>query len=271
MAPIAVIWGALRYEYRMQIRRVSVWVVLGLIILVVFGLWYGDSDLLYGYHTLPEAGQPSRWVPPDPHLSLLYWTQFMAMFVPLGIGLVLADRLARDSRLRVDELFDGAPGSAAARLAGKFAGSTLATLTPIFIIYFGLVVYMMQQTGTAALLPPALALFAAVILPGSLFVAGFSISLPVILRVPVYQFLFTGYWFWANLMSPKIGIPSIVGTMLNAAGPWAQEGIFRFHWTFLKLNATPVEGLLSIALLVGLGLVATFGMLGYLHWRSLGR
>jgi ABC-2 type transport system permease protein len=255
----------------MQIRRVSVWVVLGLISLLVFGIWYGDSDLLYGYYSHPEPGQPSHWVPPDPHLSLLYWTQFMAMFVPLGVGLLLADRLARDSRLRVDELFNGAPGSSAARLTGKFAGSTLATLTPIFVFYFGLVVYMMGQASTATLLPPAVALFAAVILPGSLFVAGFSISLPVILRVPVYQFLFTGYWFWANLMSPRIGIPSIVGTMLNAAGPWAQEGIFKFHWTFLKLNATPAEGLLSIALLVGLGLLATYGMVGYLYWRSLGR
>ena len=171
----------------------------------------------------------------------------------------------------MDELFDGVPGSLAARLTGKFVGSTLATLTPIGIVYFGLVAYMLQQVGTPALLPLALALFAAVVLPGSLFVAGFSISLPVVLRVPVYQFLFTGYWFWANLMSPKIGIPSIVGTMLNAAGPWAQEGIFKFHWTFLHLNATPVEGLLSIGLLVGLGLAVTFGMVGYLHWRSLGR
>jgi ABC-2 type transport system permease protein len=271
MSQLSVIWGAARYEYRMQIRRVSVWVVLGLISLVVFGIWYGQSDLLYGFYTRPELHQPSHFVPPDPRMSVLFWTRLMAMFLPLGVGLVLADRLARDARLRVDELFYTVQGSPSGRLTGKFLGGTLATLTPVFLIYFGVVIYMVQQTGTLSVLPLALALFAAVILPGSLFVSGFSIAFPAILRVPVYQFLFTGYWFWANLLSPRVGIPSIVGTMLNAAGPWAQEGIFKFQWAFLTLHATPLEGFLSIALLSGLGLAATLGMVGYLHWRALGR
>jgi ABC-2 type transport system permease protein len=266
-----VVLGALRYEYRMQIRRVSLWVVLGLIGLIVFGLWYGNSDLLYGFYTHASPGHPARWVPPEPTQSLLYWAQFTAMFLPLGIGLVLADRLARDTRLRVDELFGAAPGSLGGRLTGKFVGSTLAALTPLAILYFGVVLYMVQQARSVSLIPLALALFAAVVLPGSLFVAGFSVTLPAILRVPVYQFLFTGYWFWANLLSPKAGIPSIAGTMLNAAGPWAQEGIFRFRWTFLQLHATAAEGFASIILLVGLGLIAVAGMLGYLRWQSLRR
>jgi ABC-2 type transport system permease protein len=266
-----VVLGALRYEYRMQIRRVSLWVVLGLISLIVFGLWYGNSDLLYGFYTHASPGHPARFVPPHPTQSLLYWAQFMAMFLPLGIGLVLADRLARDTRLRVDELFGAAPGSVGGRLTGKFLGSTLAALTPLAILYFGVVLYMVQQTRSVSLIPLALALFAAVVLPGTLFVAGFSLTLPAILKVPLYQFLFTGYWFWANLMSPKVGIPSIVGTMLNAAGPWAQEGIFQFRWNFLQLHATAVEGVASIVLLVGLGLIAVAGMLGYLRWQSLRR
>ena len=35
-------------------------------------------------------------------------------------------------------------------------------------------------------------------LPGLLFVAAFSVSCPVILWVPLYQFLFVGYWFWGR-------------------------------------------------------------------------
>ncbi len=271
MPNLKVVVGALRYEYRMQIRRVSLWVVLGLVGLVIFGIWFGKSDLLYGYFTRAEPGHPSLWVPPNPAESLLFWAQYMAMFFPLGVGLMLADRLARDARLHVDELCESAKSSLGGRLAGKFLGSTLATLTPLALIYFGLTVYIVGQSKTLSLLPLALALFAAVLLPGLLFVAGFSITLPAILRVPVYQFLFTGYWFWANLMSPKVGIPSIVGTMLNAAGPWAQEGIFKFPWTFLSLDATPAAGYASIALLSVLGLAATFGMAGYLRWRSLHR
>lgn len=272
MPQLGVVSGALHYEYRMQIRRVSVWVVLGLLSVVIFGLWYGRaSDLLYGYYTHSDSHSPVHFVPPDPRSALLFWAQFMALFLPLGVGLMLADRLARDTRLHVDELFDALPGSLGSRLVGKFLGSTLATLTPLFIIYFGLVIYMVQQTGNISLLPLALAVFAAVVVPGSLFVAGFSVALPAVLRVPVYQFLFTGYWFWANLMSPKVGIPSIVGTMLNAAGPWAQEGIFKFPWTFLTLHATTVEGYTSIVVLVGLGCAATLGMARYLSWRSLHR
>jgi ABC-2 type transport system permease protein len=268
ISQLSLVWGAVRYEYRMQIRRVSVWVVLGLLSLVVFGVWYGQSDLLFGFYTRAAPGHPSHFVPPDPQMSLLFWARLMAMFLPLGVGLVLADRLARDSRLRVDELFYAIQGSSAGRMTGKFLGSTLATLTPLFIVYFGLVIYMVRVTGTLALLPLALALFAAVILPGSLFVSGFSVTLPAILRVPVYQFLFTGYWFWANLLPPRVGIPSIVGTMLNAAGPWALEGIFNAQWAFLTLHATPLEGFLSIAVLVGLGLAACLGMVVYLHWRA---
>ncbi len=269
MSQLAVVLGAMRYEYRMQIRRKSLWVVLGLIGLVIFGIWYGNSDLLYGFHTHAQSNHTARWVPPDPSESLLYWAQYMAMFLPLGVGLLLADRLARDSRLHVDELFNSIASSLDARLTGKFLGSTLATLTPLAIIYFGLAIYIEEQSKSLSLLPLALALFAAVVLPGSLFVAGFSVTLPQILRVPVYQFLFTGYWFWANLMSPKVGIPSIVGTMLNAAGPWALEGIFKFSWTFLQLHATPAQGFASIALLIGLGFVATIAMSTYLRRQSL--
>jgi ABC-2 type transport system permease protein len=265
---LSVVWGAARYEYRMQIRRVSLWVVLGLISLIVFGVWYGQSDLLYGFYTRAVPNHPSHFVPPDLHMSVLFWARLMAMFLPLGVGLLLADRLARDSRLRVDELFGAVQGSMSGRVTGKFLGGTLATLTPVFLVYFGLVVYMVIVARTLTVLPIALALFAAVVLPGSLFVSGFSITLPVILRVPVYQFLFTGYWFWANLLPPRVGIPSIVGTMLNAAGPWAQEGIFGTQWAFLRLHATPLQGFLSIGLLVGLGIAACLGMVGYLQWRA---
>jgi len=110
--------------------------------------------------------------------------------------------------------------------------------------------------------------FATILLPGILFVAGFSLAVPVVLKVPIYQFLFAGYWFWANLMSPKIGLPSPVGTMINAAGPYASEGFYNFQWTFLILHATVAQAIESVTLLVGLGLVGLLGAWGYLHWQQ---
>lgn len=269
---LGVVSGALRYEFRMQIRRVSVWVTLALLTLLVFGIWWaGSSDLLHGFYRRPEGGGAAVWVPPDARSAVLYWVQYLGFFLPLGVGLVLADRLARDSRLHVDEILDTLPGSLGARLTGKFLGSTLATLTPLFLFYLALVAVIVQQTGAVGTLPLALGAFLAVLVPGSLFVAGFSVALPAVIRVPVYQFLFIGYWFWADLMSPKVGIPSIVGTMLNAAGPWAQEGIFHFPWTFLQLHATPAQGYLSIALLTLLGLAAPLALWGSLRWRATSR
>ncbi|MGZ6392190.1 MAG: hypothetical protein ACXWQZ_23375, partial [Ktedonobacterales bacterium] len=79
--------------------------------------------------------------------------------------------------------------------------------------------------------------------------------------------LFIGYWFWANLMSPKVGLPSPAATMLNAAGPWAQEGLFHFQWTFLRLHPTNAQAYESIALIAGLGFAAIAAAWGYLRWQ----
>ncbi len=270
MNQLAVVAGALRYEFRMQVRRRSVWVVLLLLGLIIFLLWnLLAGPALSGHYASVNGDKigPLVWVPPSYSDAVLGWAQLLAMFLPLGVGLVLADRLVRDRSTHVDELFDAAPSPLGARLLGKYLGSVLATLVPVVALYTTGIVFMLTRLPDAAMLPLASAAFAAILLPGTLFVAGFSITIPVVLRVPIYQFLFIGFWFWANLMSPKIGIPSIVGTMLNAAGPWAQEGIFNFDWTFLQLHATPLDGYLSIALLVGLGVVGLAAGWGYLRWQ----
>lgn len=265
MAHLSELGGAFRAEFWMQIRRVSVWVTIGLLGLIIFALWYGiASDSLSAHY----SAERHIIVQPSQSDAILGWAQLLALFLPLGVGLVLADRLARDRKLHVDEILNTQPGSLGARLAGKWLGSALATLVPVVLIYAAVTVYILAHVPSLAGLWLAAAAFAAILLPGMLFVAGFSVAIPAVLKVPVYQFLFTGYWFWANLMSPKIGIPSIVGTMLNAAGPWAQEGIFNFPWTFLQLHATPAQGYLSIALLTGLGLFAVVAAWLYLRWQA---
>ena len=110
--------------------------------------------------------------------------------------------------------------------------------------------------------------FAAVVLPGMVFASGLSLAIPVFLNVTVFQILFIGYWFWANLMSPRFHIPTLTGTMLNATGPWAQEAFFHYQWTFLILNPSVVQGIESIALLVGVGLLAILLAWGYLVWHK---
>jgi hypothetical protein len=264
MDVLAVTGGALRYEFGMQLRRRSVWVVLLLCAALVLPLWtlWVQQDL-HGYVSVERH----VWVPPDPADAVLTWAMFFTWFIPVGVGLVLADRLARDQSLRVDEVLDTLPGALGARLLGKYLGAVLATLVPVALIYLAAVVYVMVQAPRADLPALALKAFAAVVLPALLFVSGFSIALPALIKVPVYQFLFVGYWFWANLLTPRLGVPSLIGTMLNATGPWAFEGLLGYQWLFLRLHATPAQGLASIGLLAGLGLLALAGGWAYLRYQ----
>jgi hypothetical protein len=261
--------GALRYEFGMQIRRRSVWFVLGLLSALIVPLWllFSDCDLHGCYQHQGDNG-PLVWAPPMPSTAVLQWTQFVAALLPVGVGLVLADRLARDRSLHVDEVLNTAQGSLGARLFGKFLGSTLATLAPVAVFYFAAVVYVVTQAPEGAVISLAIAAFAAIIVPAVIFVAGFSIAIPVVMKVPVYQFLFIGYWFAANLMSPKIGLPSLTSTWLNATGAWAQEGLFSFRALPPLPHATAAGAYASIAVLTGLGALAICGAWGYMRWRQ---
>ena len=255
MNTLSVVGGALRYEFLMQFRRRSVWLVLVVVSVLGLGLWVTPLS------ALPGSSQATAFV------IAMYLAQFTAWFLPLGAGLVLADRLARDKKLHVEEILDTFPGPLGARLLGKYLGSTLATLVPGVLIYLLGVGYMLAKFHDPQTLLLSLEAFAAIPLPGIVFATGFSIALPALFKVPIYQILFIGYWFWANLMSPRFKIPSPVGTMLNATGPWAQEAFFHFQWVFLRLNPTVWQGVASMALLVGLGFLAVFLAWLYLRWE----
>ena len=261
--------GAARYEFGMQIRRRSVWFVLGLLSALIVPLWllFSNCDLHGCYQHQGENG-PLIWAPPMPSSAVLQWTQFVAALLPVGVGLVLADRLARDRSLHVQEVLNTAQGSLGARLFGKFLGSTLATLAPVTLFYFVVILYVLTQAPALGVIPLAIAAFAAIVVPAVVFVAGFSIAIPVAIKVPVYQFLFIGYWFAANLMSPKIGLPSLTYTWLNATGAWAQEGLFNFRSLLPLPHATVAGAYASIAVLIGLGAAAICGAWGYMRWRQ---
>ena len=251
MSTLSITGGALRHEFRMQFRRRAVWLVLALVGLMSAILWLAFTS----GHEVTEMD------------AVMFLAQFTAWFMPLGVGLVLADRLARDKKLRVDELLDTFPASLGARLLGKYLGSTLATLVPVVLLYALGTGYTLARFHDPQGLLLSLGAFAAIPLPGMLFAAGFSVALPAILKVPLYQILFIGYWFWANLMSPRFKIPTLVGTMLNATGPWAQEAFFHYPWVFLRLHASVLQGVESILLLVGLSLVAVWLAWLYLRWE----
>lgn len=74
-------------------------------------------------------------------------------------------------------------------------------------------------------IPLALAYFAATMLLGLLFISAFSIACPAFIWVPLYQFLYIGYWFWGNILNID-NFPSLSKTPLAPIGNQASIGIF---------------------------------------------
>jgi len=146
MKNLSVMRGALRHEFGMQIRRRAVWVVIVFLGGFVALIWYGNaSDYLTGFYTNAHGAGPHVWVSPSTTTAVLYWAMLAARFLPLGVGLLLADRLVRDRQTRVDELLQTTPGGLGARLTGKYLGTTLATLVPVLVLYTAVVGYMFSQ------------------------------------------------------------------------------------------------------------------------------
>ena len=240
--------GAIRYEFLMQIRRPALWIVVAVFCLIFTTLttspWAMFQDL-----TTPQ--NVARWA-----LSV----QFLH---PIAVGVLLADRVPRDGRTRAAELLEALPASSAGRFVGKYVGATLATVVPVALVYAAGLCYVLLDSGDLTALPLGVAAFLTINLPGLLFVAAFSVACSVVLWVPLYQFLFVGYWFWGNLVAPPFFVPTLSGTILMPVGQFAADGLFNAQTAVFR--ATPLEGVASISLLLGLAALAL--VCGYSLWR----
>lgn len=260
MNQFAVFSGVTRYEYRMQIRRRSLWIACAIFALLIGAIVFGnDSSSIYKAIIHPAT------VPLNE--AIVYWTTAINYLFPIIVGIMIADRLPRDRRTRVQELLTAAPGSLSARLFGKYVGSTLAALTPILVIFAVGTGYILFQTHNLMTIPLMLGAFASVILPGILFISAFSLACPVILWVPLYQFLFIGYWFWGNLFPPGRGIPTLSNTLLLPIGGNAEVAFFGVAGSQVQ-QATVSQGVASIALLVGIAVLVLVILRFILRWQQ---
>ncbi len=247
--------GALLYEFKMQVRRKALWITFLVFSLALLNLtfrpWSPESEGLL-----------------VPHL-VANWSLTVQFFHPVAFGILLADRLPRDRRTKVEELLDTLPASLGSRLLGKYLGATLATLVPLLLIYAAGIIYIAVSRGDLSAIPLALASFATINLPGLLFVAAFSISCTAVLWVPLYQFLFVGYWFWGNLIptSPTGGnmMPTLSHTILTPFGEYMANGFFGTEQATAR--ATVWEGIASMSLLLSLGALALYGSYRLLVWQ----
>ncbi|HLQ11441.1 MAG TPA: hypothetical protein VK134_07550 [Ktedonobacteraceae bacterium] len=257
MSQRAILWGVIRYEFKMQARRRLLWVVFAGIALIMLSTLPGN---------LINPEQYSRG------MTLLQQVASVTVninWLPvIGIGVFLADRFPRDRSYRVDELFESTAGTLNTRLAGKYLGCLLATLLPAFLAYCFVMILLAYFKHTLWVLPLSLVTYTTIVVPGVCFVAAFTLACTSLMWVPLYQFLFIGYWFWGNMLGPKIGLPTLAGTILTPIGSFIGAGIFGVSPMKWTAGTTPLLGLTSMALLLIIPLLVMLLFYHYLKWEQ---
>jgi ABC-2 type transport system permease protein len=241
--------AVLRYEFLMQVRRVTFWIVFAVGAIVPVIQFFNPQNFTHDA-ILPISQQS----------VVIIEIADIAGFVALATGLLLAGRVQRDRSLRVEEILKTARPTPMTRLFGKYAGATLASFVPAALLTalgIGALTLRYQDPGV---IPLALAVAALTIIPATLFVGAFAIACGTFLWAPLFQFLFLGYWLWEQL-DPKGAVPTLNGTVLSPSMRLVMTGVFGFT-PFRTSDASyypatgAAWGIANIVALIGAGLVA---------------
>lgn len=254
----------LEHEFRMSIRRLSLWLAYG--------------SLFVFYSVVLFAPPPLGEMTPGETISRgEVWSvagRFMValnVYFPVAVGLLTTDRLQRDFRLGLRELQASTPLGLPSYLAAKYLGVLASFLLPLFAWVIG-VVTVMVMIGHAPvdLLLASPVAFLAITVPAFAFVAAFSLACPLAMPQSVYQILFTGYWFWANFIPPQV-FPTLNGTLLTPSGIFALQGFFGGQTLRTSSDAllyTSGDAILNLAVLAGSSLLALVLLERYLALRE---
>ncbi len=244
-----------RYEFNMSFRRAGFWIAY-----ILLGLFYVVTILAPSRDGSSDIIPPSRiWLEAS---SLVF---MFNIFLPLLAGILTADRMQRDFRGGIHELQQSTPLSRSAYILAKFLWNLLSVLVPFFLITLvdGLVLILKGSAPVEFLWPLFLA-FLAIAVPAHAFVVAFSLACPLVIPLRIYQVLFTGYWFWGNLLSPR-AFPTISDTVLNAVGQYPLQAYFGVVTdSTYKVTAayTPIQAVLNLVVLAAcmVAVLAVAGM-----------
>ncbi|MDQ6858586.1 MAG: ABC transporter permease [Chloroflexota bacterium] len=241
----------------MQLRRRSVWASIGLALVLLFALFSGIGS---PEHLLPDADMALRLV------------SNASFFLPVAFGILMADRWGRERSLGTEQLLESLPAGLGARLWGKYFGATFATMIPLFLAFALSLLYLGARIGDPTLVRFLPLIFLVVVAPGLFFVAAFSIACTEWLPVPLYAVLFTGYWFWGNLVPPE-RMPTLNCSLLTPIGEYPAAAFFQ-HTDVGCFGGQPIpigEGLASVALLLATGALALVTLQIYVSRRAAAR
>jgi hypothetical protein len=239
----------------MQLRKRSLWITMGALAVLTVVVSPGNVGKVFAQ--------------PDPGAAMVFAGQLVMLLLPVGFGVLLADRLVRDERLNVRPVLDATQAGPDARLTGKYLGACLAGGLPVIGIYLLLAVGHVVRHGDVAALGHAAAMTVLVLTPALLFVGAFAMLCPLLMPAPLFRVLFVGYWFWANLVNPAI-MPTLNDTLLrpvsgyaiallqpadsDLAGPTPGAAL-----NLLRPAATPTTAWVSLAVLLTMAAFALAG------------
>lgn len=254
-------FGVTRHEFNMSIRRPGFWIAYGLL-----GSFYAITSMV------PSMDGSSDVIPPEQIWSEAGHFVFMFnIFMPLLAGILSADRMQRDFRTGVRELQRSAPLSTPVYILAKYLGVLTSVLMPMFILVLIVsVLSVIKGLVPAAFVWASLLAFLSIAVPAHAFVVAFSLACPLVMPLRVYQVLFTGYWFWGNLLSPK-AFPTISDTVLNAVGQYPLQAYFGMYTDLTQEAAsgfTRPEAMLNLIVLITCIAVALFSIDRYLRWQA---
>ncbi len=249
-----------RYEFSMSVRRASFWITY-----ILLGVFYFITVMRPS-----DAGSvitsPDQIWPGAGNMVFMY-----NIFLPLLAGLLAADRMQRDFRGGLNELQRSSPLRLVSYILAKYLGVLAAVLLPFFLITLitGLLSVATGQVALAFLWPLLLA-FLSIAVPAHAFVVAFSLVCPLVIPLRVYQVLFTGYWFWGNLLSPK-AFPTISNTPLNAVGQYPLQAYFSAYLDAPQPVTdayTRPEAVLNLLVLTACIVAALLAAHAYLRWQA---
>ena len=237
--------GILRYEISMSLHRKGLWIAYGL--LFVF-----HTVLLFTPPPIGEMVKGEVIAQRDVWHVAGRFLLACNVFFPVVAGILSADRVRRDFRLGLRELQDSTPLSRHVYVLAKYLGALASFLFPLFLWVMGIAAFMAivgRAHGSMLFAVPVA--FLAITVPAFAFVVAFSLACPLVMPLSIYQILFTGYWFWANFIPPKL-FPTLNGTLLTPSGMFAQQGFFGGQISQALTGAvqhTPADAVANLAVL----------------------
>ncbi len=201
---------AMRNEFRMQSRRRAMWLTM-----------LGVSTLfpLLALHALDE-----RFAQEGTLRAIADWTNFLNLWVPIAYGIVLADRIPRDRRLRMDELFATFPTNQRYRLWGKALGVALATVVPLLLVALAGAVHISLRLHSAEVMKFEVVAICVILLPALLFMTAVCLLLSTFVWPPAIGFICAGLWLFLQV-SPTM-LPSLANSLMSPTGSYAIAGLF---------------------------------------------